>query len=349
MKWFRKPLMIFAFAIALSIVFIFYKRQEHNNVFGCPVVNQDKVERLIAGKQRVETPSNLLLYQYQELPFQKENNTFLVPGVGTLEMFKGNISSRNGAKVYLKQMSGQGAEGTAGENFPNYAVYVLHEDLYYETCIQVTPSIILAFYTDTFEKEHAYGKMVLYTPKDHEIGTYSVKSSEAKLSYDVNQEGISTKENRNYTLELYKDGMQHKMNLAGLRKDDDWELDALPENEEQILLFFQRWNEFCATEGEKRFTVNYQVIEFYMDDQHMGNYLLRVPLDEKQIDIHGGYFLLEEALEESLYSARISALLSGTITDPTLHLEYLFWQEKQDGDSVVYALPRRFQKIEQPQ
>lgn len=348
MKWSKKPFIMVALTMVLTAAFFIYRKQEHNSVFGCPVVNQEKVDKLIAGKQRIETPGNLLLYQYQELPFRKEDNTFLVPGMGTFDKFGGNLSSRGGEKIYLKKADALETEGSEDAGSSSYAVYIMHDAVYYETFIRITPSTVLTFYTDTFESENAYGELTLYMPEDEEIGTYSVKSSEATLSYEV-KDGLSTVENRNYTFELSKNGLQHKMSLAGLRKDDDWELDALPENAEQILLFFQKWNAFCASSGEERFMVSYQVVEFYMDEQYMGRCLLRVPLDEKQIERRGGYFLPEAPPEESVYSKEISQLLSETVTDVSLRLEYLFWQEKHDGKNIVYAMPRRFQKVEQPQ
>ena len=90
--------------------------------------------------------------------------------------------------------------------------------------------------------------------------------------------------------------------------------------------------------------LHFQAVDFYLDGQYMGDYLLRALVDGKRF-ASGDIFTGRE-YKDALYYPEIEALRSRIITDPMLELEYYFW--KEEGTAAVYAIPRRFVKYGQP-
>ncbi len=339
MKRHVKLFFLFSFTIALCIIFIFSRSQQHNSIFGCPVITEKEAASMLDGKSLIDATSDLLCFQEQLIPYRSDLNTFLIP-VTALGTVAGNISYIGEGTIYFILEGNWESERVYNGEIP-LSVYIIDHASYIKTSVTLTTSTILDFQTSEFENSNAYGEMKLYTPVDQEINMYSYKHSEAKLSYEE-VEGMCSPQERNYRLKLFKNGVKNKMNLAGLQKDDDWELDPLMGYSPQILQFYEEWNNFCIDRNEERFIVRYQVVELYIDGRFMGDYLLRVPLDNKQQNLQGAW-ITEANNRSAIYSAQIQEMYNKAFPDSALRMEYYFWQEENDG--ALYAIPRRFSRI----
>ena len=340
MKHYMKPFCMLIFLLILGAVLAVSHYEENNTMLESPIVSRQELDSILSGKQMAVTPTDLLLYQSQPLPYRQDSNTYLLPVLNS-DKASGSLDACNYGKIYLLP-----------DDNSNFTAYVVNDTEYYETYLILTSSVIMTFRTESFENKTSYGVMNLYTPQDSEIGTYSFKSSDAKLSYETYDQLLFSPE-RNYELKIMQkvDGkdIQHNMNLAGLRNDDDWELDPLMGYSDEILQFYELWNAYCMDSGLERFTVSYQTVEFYLDEQYMGPYLLRVPIDDKQLNYTDGLWMTEADASDALYSQEIQSFLDRTIYGLPLRLECYYRQEESEISSVIYAFPRRFRKIiEQP-
>lgn len=185
MRRHRKALAIVLFLLALGSSVAFFREAENNHFLGCPLVSREEMEVFINEKQPMEIPEDLLSYQGQPIPFRKDSNLFLIPAEIPQE---GKLGCMGYGQIYLIAADSQ--------DFSSFPVYVVNGSSYFETAVEFTSAAIMEFQTDAFERENAYGTMKLYTPVDDEIDTYSFKSSEAKLSYEV-ENGLTPKRERN--------------------------------------------------------------------------------------------------------------------------------------------------------
>ena len=341
MKQHIKFFLFCSLILILGIVFGVSQRQESNSIMGCSVITEKEVVALISGKSLIDTPSDLLCLQEQALPYRSDLNTFLVPVTAWREE-AGNITCGDYEHIYFVLEENQELDEVWRDKTP-LSAYIIDDSFYIKTFVIFTSSIILTFQTNEFENGNAYGEVKLYTPDDDEINMYSYKHSEAKLSYE-DSDGLLPSQERNYTLKLFKNGAENKMRLAGLRKDDDWELNPLLGCSASILQFYDEWNAFCLAEGDKRFTMQYQIVELYLDGQFMGEYLLQVPIDNKQLQDFQGIWLDETDINSAIYGSKIQELFHNVITDTSLYLDCSFWQEKSDGDTL-YAIPKKIFRI----
>ncbi|MCM1135929.1 MAG: hypothetical protein NC400_10185 [Clostridium sp.] len=339
MKRHVKLFSLLSFVVILCVIFAISKNQEHNRIFGCPVITEDQAVSMLAEKNPIDAAPELLYFQEQLIPYRSDLNTFLLP-VADFGTAAGNISCAGGRTIYFVLEENWELDKVCNDASP-LSVYIIDNTSYIETSITLTTSTILTFQTSEFENSNAYGEMKLYTPADKEINMYSYKHSEAKLSYEE-LEGMLPPQERNYKLKLFKNGIKNKMNLAGLSKDDDWELDSLLNYTPQILQFYEEWNNFCIDKNEERFIVQFQIIELYIDGQFMGDYLLRVPFDNKRQNIQGTW-LTDANKESAIYSSQIQEIYNEIIPDSILHMEYYFLQEK--NNDALYAIPRKFSRL----
>ena len=337
MKQHIKFFLLFLYLIALFIILGIFGRHERNCIMGYPIISEDEISFITAGKNVINAQPNDIYFQEQPIPYVSDLNTFLIP-VATLGTFTGNISCVKGQIYFVLEENQDWNEIYEGKD--SISLYIINNSFYIKTYVAFTSFTVLTFQTDAFENGNAYGEMKLYTPLDGEINMYSYKYSEAKISYDEAKSMLSPKE-RNYELKLFKNGVENKINLAGLRKDDDWELDSLVNYPSEILQFYEEWNSFCTERNEKRFKIQYQIVKLYMDEQFMGDYLLRVPIDNKQLKDFQGTWITNADMESAIYSQQIQELFNTIIRNADIGLECYFWQENEDS---LYAIPRRFSK-----
>ena len=323
-----KSIYLMVFSFMLIIVCFFSVYQESNNFLGCKIVSSARIEQLISHKSSKAVSSDLLMYGAQALPYQEDSNIFIIPYTEDTPL-QSSLSSNYG-KIYLSPLAED-----------NYAIYVINSDTYFEAKLTVSGSAIMLFNSTTFENHRFYGTMHLYMPNDSEIDGYSCKTSDAVLSYDPSL-GLTTTTDRSYSLKLRKNGDKNKLKLANLRKDDDWELDSLLECDNQIFSFLQNWNAFCHNINKTEFLIYYQPVEFILNGNYMGTFLLRVPMDDKQLENFSGTFLSNADESSALFYSDINSLYQNSISDTSLQLSYYLW-ETTDGS--LYCIPNRFYRI----
>lgn len=334
---------LFLLLFLLAIILTAAGNTENNNVLGCRVVTPDKINKLIGTKQPAAIPDDLLLYQNQNLPYIEESNTFFIPHHAMSEEWQGVLSSEGYGTVLIEKNDSLSSINTAVAESLQFHVYIINDSSYFETFVAFTASTILTFQTESFEHGNAYGTMNCYNPYDTEINKYSFKTSDAKLSYEI-QDSITPIADRCYELKLRKNNQPNKMSLCGLRKDDDWELVSQLDNPEQIQRFYENWNTFCENENEAGYTIYFSEVDFYLDGQFQGKYLLKVPMDEKQLGTSVNTIFSEKLRwKNASYGKEISNILKETFDDSSLLLECYMLKES-DGSSPT-AIPKSFYRI----
>lgn len=105
---------------------------------------------------------------------------------------------------------------------------------------------------------------------------------------------------KGYKLNLTKDTVSqttvsNKESLFGMRKDNDWILYAMYNDESKIRdsLSIQIWNLFGAKAVSKRSTygTNLTYVELFADNRYCGLYGLMEPIDSKQLSLKSGDYL----------------------------------------------------------
>lgn len=100
-------------------------------------------------------------------------------------------------------------------------------------------------------------------------------------------------EKKAFKYELVKEnGENRKKNLLGMRDDDDWVLDALycdPSNIRNVLCC-DLWNEINSTNTTNEYDIDLECefVEVFINNKYAGIYVLKEPVDAKQVGIKNG-------------------------------------------------------------
>lgn len=340
-----KQRLLWVFVVLLFLSLILFKKYEYERVLGCDLITQGDLAGLVKGKKAMALPEDLLRYQGQPVPYHHDLNVFYISQRGGKEGWDGSISAGSYGTVYLlaHELWDSSQQAVAGQHM--FEAVVIGEDVWYKTAVIFTDKIMLEFKTEEFENGNAYGEVYCYNPYDTEIGAYSFKTGEGKLKYETSY--MVLQEERNYTLKILKNGKKKDLSLAGMRNDDDWELDSLNNNKAEILQFYQRWNDFCESIHEERLMVHGEMVDFYLDENYMGEYLLRVPMDDKKLQTEGIWREDTSDWSNMMYGEEIQVLYNQLGLDECFELECYVREEVHDDEqSVVFAIPRRIIKKE---
>lgn len=115
---------------------------------------------------------------------------------------------------------------------------------------------------------------------------------------------------KGYKLNLTKQGAdgsieQNKLSLFDMRKDDDWILYAIYNDESKlrVKLSIDLWNEFGAREISPNSTYNSNLtyVELIVDESYYGMYALMEPIDGKQLNLKANDYLYKRK-EQNIFS-----------------------------------------------
>ena len=123
---------------------------------------------------------------------------------------------------------------------------------------------------------------------------YDERNSEQYIQTNANMH-IRGKTSREYDKNSFKyelikeNGENRKKNLLGMRKDDDWVLDALYCDPSKIrnVLCCDLWNEINSVGITKDYDIDLECefVEVFINNNYSGIYVLKEPVDAKQVGI----------------------------------------------------------------
>ena len=194
---------------------------------------------------------------------------------------------------------------------------------------------------DAFVHEGEYtGTVTVFDPS----GEYRVQISRMRSRIRGNSSRWADK--KSFKMNLLNDkGEKRKLGLCGMRKDNDWILDALSADDTRLreVSAFRLWEEIIQSNPSDRIGSRMCYMELVADGQYQGIYGLQEPIDKKQLNAEEGDVLYksgghrwptEEEIDYMLAqsAAEVGGLVDGQRT----------WQQ----DDVTYAADAVYLKID---
>lgn len=101
---------------------------------------------------------------------------------------------------------------------------------------------------------------------------------------------------KSYRLSLIKNDNKNKISLLGMRTDEDWILDSLYSEQSFIRskLSYDLWNQINST-GTTVINndINTEYVVVYMNNEYLGLYLLKEPVDKKTLNLNNDSILIK--------------------------------------------------------
>ncbi len=320
----RKKLIMLGSILLLAVCLLFFKEMENSSFSVLNPVEEEDAEEL--KKNRTEQSKldfSCLLCNDMRLPFDDEGKTFYVSvdmEEEEWEMFLFGSGQPEYQIVFLEDLSDLKKEEVLkeGRKLP-FLVYNDQEYATYYLTFSGLPLIDLS--TDVgMWHENISGAAVFY---DTDFSYHGVTESAYQAHLRGNTSRMYPK--KGYKLSLIQNtasgtSVNNKKSLFGMRKDDDWILYAIYNDETKIRdrLSIDLWNSFGAGAVSENavYGTNLTYVELIVDNSYCGLYGLMEPIDSKQLNLSSEDYLYKRKNPGGLVYEKFSAA-----NDPEIELE----------------------------
>lgn len=286
--------MVFISIFALIGSFFVIKRFQLKNFTVFNSVNLQKVKEIKDTlEEKEELDFTALLCNEIRVPFDEASNTFYVPLDRTSEQWE-KLEFMSGQPEFQILFEKDVTDGEKKELIASnekVSIVVYNDQFWSEYYVTFTglPIVDLATNEGFYAEEEITGIVNFY---DTNFTLHGITSSEYNGHIRGNTSRMFPK--KAYKLNLVKttdDGATelNKISLFGMRKDDDWMLTALYNDDTKIRdqLSMQVWDMYGAnTVSEKGYYgPKMTYVEVFADNSYCGLYGLMEPVDAKQLDL----------------------------------------------------------------
>ena len=275
----KRLLMLF-----FSIVFLFGFVSENNTKeigkeLGVEILSQEKIDSLCLGKEfvRFEEP---ITYEGYIIGYDEGQNMLLLPQNLNKNFFHGVLNCPKEKLVFLEDDSWSNKQEAISSN-QVFRLFRIGEEKYWMYNVYFTGMPIANLKTDYIsEKNENYGEMWVYDPySDH--SRYQI----GKCKFGLRGASSLTFPKPSYKIAF----TEEDISLLGMRKDDDWILNSLYDDEGLIhnKVSYDLWKQIAASnqvDNDEGTSMEY--IEVFVDNTYMGVYGLLERIDKKTFNLN---------------------------------------------------------------
>lgn len=249
-----------------------------NRIMAAEVLPKEKLELLFKGKEDSFLEPAIKLNDGQ-IAYDTEQNMLLIPQDLAENRFDGILSVPEGDLYFLEDEGLKDKAGAVSDN-KIFRLYWVTEDRYWMYNVFFSGMPVISMTTEEINGESSIGKVWVYD--QYHTGT-QFQSAEG----DWHNRGQTS---LNYEKKSYKLNLtDKKLSLLGMRKDDDWILSSLYDDEGLIhnKLSYRVWQEIAAhndvhyDEG-----IDMEYIELFLDNEYLGVYGLLERIDKKELSLN---------------------------------------------------------------
>lgn len=229
-----------------------------------------------------------------ELPFDKNTNTFYYPinvnDVGKEKLLDIEIVSDRDTKYIIEE---QEFYDKITLNYVldfNNVIELYSNSLFYynKYYIKFTnlPIISISNNSSVVNMDYTYGNISIIDPNyDENESEYNIVS---EIKVRTRGSSSANLEKKSYRVRLYENNANKNLSLLGLRDDSDWILDPLYTDDSKIRtkLSYDIWNLINEDVNKENYaTLNCEYVEVFMEEEYIGLYLLKEPIDEDSLNL----------------------------------------------------------------
>lgn len=288
----KRYMLVSIFLFIGSFILINRLQMKHFTVFNkVSSKSIEKIKEVLEEKQDLEFSA--LLCNEIRVPFDDATNTFFVPLDMEKEQWE-TIKFTSGQREYQLLFDEDVTSKKKSEVIANgqpleMIVYSADSWAKYYVIFSGLPIIDLATNEGFYAEEEITGTAAFF---DTDFSVHGVERSEYHGHIRGNTSRMFPK--KGYKINLTKQGADgttelNKLSLFGMRKDDDWILHALYNDDTKIrdMLSMQVWDTFGAKAVSENsyYGPRMTYVEVFADNSYCGLYGLMEPVDAKQLNL----------------------------------------------------------------
>lgn len=275
-----KRIAMFLFSVMLIGAVILGKDTgEEGKELGVEVLSQEEIDSLCLGTEFAVFETNVL-FEGQELGYDEAQNMLLIPQKLGEEYFHGTVECEEGKLVFLADEFWNDKVGAMSSNHV-FRLFRIDDEKHWMYNVYFTGMPIANLSTESVsEEEEHYGT----------IGVYDQYSDSLRYQEGNCRFRLRGASSRAFPKHSYKVTFTDKhYSLLGMRKDDDWMLHSLYDDEGLIhnKISYDLWqqiaqsNQVANDEG-----ISMEYIEVFVDNEYQGVYGLSERIDKKALGLN---------------------------------------------------------------
>lgn len=234
-----------------------------------------------------------LTFSGEKLPFDKTTSTFYLPLNMDVEAWETGelLPASREVSLFFEDDFTKESKQEAIRQGKAFRFYALLGNEYQECCLIITGLPILAIETTETAETGVFGGMVYYWDSEKKQDWAGASILEAHIRGNTSR----TYPKKGYKLSLKTQNKKgevvpDKKSLFGLRRDDEWILNAMYSDASKIRdrLSTDLWNSFGSAVSEfpnAKFGTDMVYVEVFFNQEYWGLYGLMEPVDSKQLDL----------------------------------------------------------------
>ena len=277
-------------AVALAVLVVLLGIQLRKTVAGT-MISARQLESLKSGLELIEDSKPLLLCDDMEIPYSEEYGIHYLPQVSSGRwMYEMKFTTLGDAEEvywcedpYWKDLETAISEGH------EFSFAVVND-----TTIQLGKMVFTGLpmlsltKLETLEEDYFYCKVTVLDPFHNSGGKYAM--TQCYGYYDLRGKTSRIFPKKGWNLDLVDEaGVPFQMEMMGLRRDDDWKLNALYSDATKVkeAVCMDLWNEIAATtESPYDAGSKMEYFELMVDKEYQGLYGMMEQIDYQQLSLN---------------------------------------------------------------
>lgn len=271
--------------IAASVVFLILflnfdsvAKKLNEDILGVEVLSMEEIEELCEGKADAFLEPEITV-NGGNIAYDSEQNMLLIPQSLSSEGFEGRLKAAEGKLYFLQDEAFKNKAEAISEN-KVFRLFWIKENQCWMYNVYFTGMPVITITTQEASDEESTGVMWVY---DQYRSAAEYQSS--ACSWHIRGASSRSYEKLSYKLTL----TDNKLSLLGMRKDDDWILNSLYDDEGLIhnKLSYEVWQEIAASNSVQNDEgISMEYAELFMDNEYLGIYGLMERIDKKALALN---------------------------------------------------------------
>ena len=315
--WDKRITALVGILIAIIVFAVWFEKKEAKLWLGLPVASEESLREAWgdgAFYDSLENAEEILLFNGNEIPYDKNTNTFYITQNIENDGFDGVLGAAvDGLEVYLLSDGYAFSKNAGIAEGHVYRIWICDGSA--ATICNVTMSGLPIVSVEAVEmqeikednadglpngKDYADGKIAVWTPEDEDFGGVSDRNSYMKCKRSASGETITCK------LRTKKGDDSKKVSFLSMGKYDAWKLYKVPETDEtcvRMMLAYQMWN---ACSSKQELSAPCHFVELVVNNEYQGLSVLRPRMDDDYFGLPEKDMVIQtedNPSDEALYSA----------------------------------------------
>lgn len=295
MKKIYKTVLFVAVSLLLLGIYLYADSNHgslHNQILSTDILSYEQIEQLSVGKEDTFIDPEIA-FNGNSIAYDSEQNMLLIPQDLSKNRYDGKLSIPDGNLYFLEDEEGFSDKLGAISQNRVFRLFWIRDTQVWMYNVYFTGMPVMCLSSDaaiyreetTNEEEDNNNDILKWEGNVWIYDQYHSSTDFQAVDCNWHKRGATT---MNYEKAGYKLNLDHKKSFLGMRKDDDWILNALYDDEGLIhnKLSYQVWQEIASSNSVANDEgISMEYVELFVDQEYRGVYGLSERIDKKSASL----------------------------------------------------------------